>query len=196
MKQQMKIPQYWFKTSLTYGLLAAGFSLIGLLLPYGISPKDPLESASVEHVVGHIVFGMMAAFASLSFRYIMLGGMFAIILDSDHLVNFLNLEMISRMGHSIPFAILAPIVLMLIFGKKDYLLGAIAFAAVFSHISFDTLLGTGTFPILIPFSSHITDFQASDWIIFQLIAFGVVLGTKIIIGKKDSMKSSFQNKTT
>jgi len=101
-----------------YGFLAVGFSLIGLILPAASPPADPLVSATVEHIVGHIVWGMVAAFAALSFRHIFAGGLFALVLDADHLLNFFNIDMISRMTHSIPFALLAPIGMLLIFWKK------------------------------------------------------------------------------
>ena len=175
-----------------YGLFAACFSLLGLFLPTAILPNYPLESATIEHVVGHIVWGMMIAFVALSLRYIVAGGLFAIILDADHLVGFLTIESVSRMSHSIPFALLIPIVMMLIFGRRDFILGSISFAAVFSHLSFDTLFDSGDFPILIPFSSLVLTFQGTDWIILQLIAVSVVICTKLITEKKGINKKSFQ----
>jgi len=172
------------KTTLVYGFLAVGFSLIGLILPAALPLDDPLASATVEHIVGHIIWGMVAAFAALSFKHIFAGGLFALVLDADHLLNFFNIDMISRMGHSIPFALLAPIVMMLIFGRRDLLLGSISFAAVFSHLSLDTFLDDGVFPILAPFSDHIMSFEVTDWIIFQLVAISVVVVAKLIMGKK------------
>jgi len=178
-----------FKTTLVYGVFAACFSIIGLLLPTAVLPNDPLESATIEHVVGHIIWGMMAAFATLSLRYIFVGGLFAIILDADHLVGFLSIESVSRMGHSIPFALLVPIGMMLIFGKRDFILGAISFAAVFSHLSFDTLLDFGSFPLHVPFSNLVITFQGTDWIILQLIAVGAVISAKLITEKRVNKKS-------
>jgi len=178
---QIKLGLYLFKTTFLYALLAIGFSLIGLILPWTLPPDSPLGSATVEHIVGHIVWGMMAAFAALSFRYIFAGGLFALILDADHLINFLNVDVVVRISHSIPFALLAPIGMMLIFGRRDFLLGSISFAAVFSHMSYDTLLDAGKFPILMPFSDYITSFEGTDWIILQLIALSVVVVAKLII---------------
>jgi len=172
------------KTTLVYGFLAVGFGLIGFILPGASPPNDPLASATVEHIVGHIVWGMVAAFAALSFRHIFAGGLFALVLDADHLLNFFNIDMISRMTHSISFALLAPIGMLLIFGRRDLLLGSICFAAVFSHLSLDTFLDTGTFPILAPFSDHITAFGGTDWIILQLVAISVVVVAKLIMVKK------------
>jgi len=172
------------KTTLVYGFLAVGFGLIGFILPGVSPPDDPLASATVEHMVGHIVWGMVAAFAALSFRHIFAGGLFALALDADHLLNFFNIDMVTRITHSISFALLAPIGMLLIFGRRDLLLGSICFAAVFSHMSFDTFLDTGAFPILTPFSDHITAFGGTDWIILQLVAISVVIVTKLIMDKK------------
>jgi hypothetical protein len=176
-------PKYLFRTAAFYGVFAALFSLIGLVLPFASPPDDPLASLSIEHVVGHIVFGMMAAFATLSFRYIIASGLFAIALDADHLVNYAGFDIVIRMGHSLSFALLIPVLMMLCCGKKDYLLGAISFAAVFSHLAFDTLLGrSSSFPIFVPFNDFMATFSGTDWIFLQLVAVMSVL--VVVLAKK------------
>ena len=185
---QIKSVPFVIKTTLMFGFLAAGFSLIGLILPTAPPSDDPLASATAEHIVTHIVWGMVAAFAALSFRYIVAGGLFAIALDADHLVNFLNIDIVVRMAHSIPFALLAPICMMIIIGRRDFLLGAISFAAVFSHMSLDTFIDKGDFPIFAPFSEYLTAFDGTDWIILQLIAISAVIIAKLIMDKKNRIK--------
>ncbi len=185
---QIKSVPFVIKTTLMYGFLAAGFSLIGLILPTALTPDDPLAGATAEHIVTHIVWGMVAAFAALRFRYIVAGGLFAIALDADHLVNFLNIDIVVRMAHSIPFALLAPICMMIIIGRRDFLLGAISFAAVFSHMSLDTFFDGGVFPIFAPFSEYKTAFEGTDWIILQLIAVSAVIVAKLIMDKKNRIK--------
>ena len=92
--------------------------------------------------------------AFLSLRYIILAGLFPIILDADHFLQFLDIEMTMRMAHSLPFALIAIVVMMLLFGKKDLRLIAVSAAAVFCHISFDIILnGSTEFPFLAPFLS-------------------------------------------
>ena len=152
----MTLPSFSFiiRTSVVYGVLAFSFSIIGLFLPEGYIPGNPIEASglSVEHVLGHVIWGLVVGVFSFRFRYFVLAGLFAIILDSDHLIQFLGIEMISRMAHSITFGIIAAVVMMIIFGKKDILLGTIAFSAIFSHISYDILLsGSTNFPLLAPF---------------------------------------------
>ena len=163
------------KTSTAYGILAFSFSLIGILLPYSSSLGDPLSSATVEHIVGHIVWGMIAGIAAFSLRYFFLTGIFAIVLDFDHIIQFFGIEAVPRMGHSLPFALLSLILMMLIFNKKDYRLGAVSFAAVFSHMSFDTLINAGKFPIFVPFFQESVKFQNIDWVYLQLIAVIAIL---------------------
>ncbi len=183
-----------FSTGL-YAGLSASFSVIGLLPTFGeFLPKqyligNPLEVSgiSVEHVVGHIVFGMIVGIATLSIRYMIIAGLFPIALDADHLIQFLNLEAIPRMGHSYIFAIISVPIMMYFFGKKDYRLGAISLASVLSHISFDILLSgkNGTsFPILIPFSSEMVLLIDYDWILFIVSAI-VIVGVGTFIAKKN-----------
>ncbi len=185
---QTKSVPFVIKTTLMYGFLALGFSLIGLILPTEPPPDDPFAGATVEHIVTHIVWGMVAAFAALSFRYIVAGGLFAIALDADHFVNFLNIDIVTRMAHSIPFALLVPICMMIIIGRRDFLLGAISFAAVFSHMSLDTFFDSGVFPIFAPFSEYLTAFDGTDWIILQLIAISAVIIAKLVMDKKNRIK--------
>jgi len=185
---QIKSAPFVIKTTLMFGFLAAGFSLMGLILATESPPDDPFAGATAKHIVTHIVWGAVAAFAALSFRYIVAGGLFAIALDADHFVNFLNIDMVGRMAHSIPFALLAPFCMMIIIGRRDFLLGAISFAAVFSHMSLDTFIDIGVFPIFSPFSEYLTAFDGTDWIILQLIAISAVIIAKLIMDKKNRIK--------
>lgn len=178
---------FFLKTSFVYGVLASNFSVIGALLPEKQYLDSPLASLTVEHVLGHILFGVAAGAASLSLRYLLLGGAFGIILDSDHLIQFLGIEAMARMSHSIPFAIISTIGMMLIFGKKNYVLGAVAFAGVLSHISFDTFTNGGEFPLFTPFFNQVLFFHSADWIFFELAAI-VLVGLVSIQMKRVTIK--------
>ncbi|MGQ0375902.1 MAG: hypothetical protein ACT4OW_00140 [Nitrososphaerota archaeon] len=180
------------KTSAVYGALAFLFSIIGVFLPATVTyvVGSPLEVSgiSVEHIAGHIVWGLMASVLSLSLRYFVLGGIFPIILDSDHIIQFFDLEMMPRMAHSISFGFLAAFVLLLVFGKRDYRLASIAFASMLAHVSYDILLGgTTSFPLLTPFVVELLSFQGNDWIIIQIIAVAIV-GICTIITKIEARK--------
>jgi len=176
---------YWLKTTTQYGILVVGFSIIGIFLETATLPENPLNSATYDHILGHIIWGMIIAVPTLSLKYIVASGLFAIVLDADHLINFFGIEIVSRLGHSIPFAIIASVVMLMIFGRKDYLLGAISFAAVLSHMSFDTLLGSGDFPIFAPFDSSIIIFQGWDWIYLLISGIIIVTSIKFLIFKKE-----------
>ena len=182
------------KTSTLYGILAAAFSLIGLFLPWASFVGNPLEVSgiTVEHVTGHVVWGMMIGLVTFRLRYFLLGGIFSIILDSDHLVQFLGIEVVPRMAHSVSFGLIAILVMMIIFGKRDYLLGAISFAAVLSHISYDILLGgTDKFPFFTPFTSEVITFQGADWILMEIGAV-ILVGISVFISRRKKMKKEFR----
>ena len=184
------------KACLVYGGIAFAFSIFSLVLPNVFLVGNPFEVSTTtpEHVMGHIVWGLIPGLAFLSLRYIILAGLFPIILDADHLLQLLDIEMIPRMAHSLPFILVAIVVMMLIFGKKDLRLLAVSIAAVFTHMSFDIILGGSTeFPVLIPFTSQFFTFSGIDWIIFEVIAVAVILTASVIV-KKNYSRYNFKQK--
>ena len=144
-----------------------------------------------EHVIGHIFWGAVIGLGTLSIRYIILGGSFAILLDADHLLQFLDIELVSRMSHSIPFAVVATIVFFLVFRGKDLRLCAVAFAAVLSHIAFDVFLadvafGTSTkFPLFSPFILETVKFQGLDWLGIEIIGVLIVVVVSYLFKRKE-----------
>ncbi len=182
------------KTSTLYGILATAFSLIGLFLPSAFFVGNPFEVSgiTVEHVIGHVVWGLMIGLVTFRLRYFLIAGIFPIILDSDHLIQFLGIEVVPRMAHSVSFGLIAILVMMMIFGKRDYLLGAVSFAAVLSHISFDILLGgKAEFPFFTPFITEVTIFQGLDWIWMEIGAV-ILVGISVLISRRKKMKKEFR----
>lgn len=180
------------KTSSVYGGIAFCFSFLGIILPDAFLVGNPLEvsGVSIEHISGHIMWGLAAGIVSFSVRYAILSGMFPIILDFDHWLQFLEIEMIPRMAHSITFGIIAWIAMMIIFGRKDLRLGAIAIAAVFSHMSFDIFLtGNTKFPMYTPFILEEIEFGKTDWIFFEFLAISIIFISSIIFLKKQKQIS-------
>ena len=180
------------KTCSVYGAIAFSFSMLGLILPDAFVVGNPLQVSGVsfEHVFGHILWGLAIGIASFSFRYAIISGLFPIILDFDHWLQFLGIEMIPRMAHSITFGIIAVVIMMLIFDKKDLRLGAIAIAAVFSHMSFDIFLGGETgFPIFVPFTSENITFSGYDWIFFEFLSIAVIFVASITFFRKQKNKN-------
>ncbi len=186
---KLKSLQFILKSIILYASLSAAFSILGIFpileqfLPKSYLIGNPLEVSeiSIEHVVGHVIFGMIVGVASMRIRYVAIAGLFPIALDADHLIQFLNLEAVPRMAHSVLFGLISIPLMMFFIGKKDYLLGAISLSAVLAHVSFDILLGgTTSFPLLIPVINKMVSFQEYDWITFLLIAIAVVGITRIV----------------
>ncbi len=179
------------KTSMAYGGVAFGFSMLGLILPNAFLVGNPLEVSGIsfEHVIGHIMWGLAAGIASFNFRYAILSGLFPIILDFDHLIQFFGIEMIPRMAHSITFGFIVVAIMMIVFGRKDLRLGAIAIAAVFSHMSLDIFLGGSTeFPLFVPWNSQVITFGGIDWIIFEFVAIVIIFVSSVIFLRRQKIK--------
>ena len=190
------IIKFILKNSIIFAFVSFAFSMIGAFFPeseFTFVIGNPLVVSSVtyEHVLGHIFWGAVIGLGTLSIRYIILGGSFAIFLDSDHLLQFLDIELVSRMSHSIPFAVIVSIVFFVILRGKDIRICAVAFGAVLSHIAFDIFLAdvalnSGTeFPLFSPFTFETISFQGLDWLGVQIIGVSVVAITSYFYKRKE-----------
>ena len=198
MSQQIK---FFIKSCAIFSVLSFGFSLTGFLFPDDTSIiGDPLivSNPTLLHILGHIFFGVIAGAISLSLKYVFMTGAFALLVDADHLLQFFNVEMISRFVHSFPFAIIIAVIMLYAFGKKDYRLAAISFSAIISHIAFDTWLAgqiypgsTSGFPLLSPFTVEIFRFQGLDWLYLEILAI-VIVGIVAILSRKISIKNHIE----
>ena len=191
-------PSIYFivKAASVYACIAFAFSMLGTVLPDAFMVGNPLyhSTTTPEHIIGHIIWGLIPGLAFLSWRYIILAGLFPIILDADHFLQFLEIEMTMRMAHSLPFILIAIVVMMLLFGKKDLRLIAVSAAAVFCHISFDIILnGSTEFPFLAPLTSQFFTFSGIDWIIFEVIAAVIILTASVIV-KKNYSRYNYKQK--
>ena len=190
--------KFFIKSCIIFTTLSFGFSLTGLLFPDNSSIiGTPLivSNPTLEHILGHVFFGMIAGVVSLSLKYVFVTGAFALLVDADHLLQFFDVEMISRFVHSFPFAIIIAVIMLYAFGKKDYRLAAISFSAIISHIAFDTWLAgqiypgsTSGFPLLSPFTVEIFRFQGLDWLYLEILAI-VIVGIIAILSRKISIKN-------
>ena len=193
MKDHIK---FILKNSIIFAIVSFAFSMIGAFFPeseFTFVIGNPLVVSSVtyEHVLGHIFWGAVIGLGTLSIRYIILGGSFAIFLDSDHLLQFLDIELVSRMSHSIPFAVIVSIVFFVILRGKDIRICAVAFGAVLSHIAFDVfladvLLNSATkFPLFSPFTFETVSLQGLDWLGIQIIGVSIVAITSYFFKRKE-----------
>ncbi len=193
--------KFFIKSCAIFSILSFGFSLTGFLFPedsHIIGNPLIVSNPSPEHILGHVLFGMIAGAISLSLRYVFLSGALALLLDADHLLQFFNVEMISRMVHSLPFAIIIAVIMLYVFGKKDYRLAAISFSAIISHIAYDVFLAgqiypgsTSGFPLLSPFTVEIIKFQGLDWLYLEILAIAIV-GIIAILNRKISIKNHIE----
>jgi len=193
--------KFVIKSCAIFSILSLGFSLTGFLFPDDSSIiGNPLivSNPSLEHILGHVFFGMIAGVLSLRLKYVFLIGAFALLLDADHLLQFFNVEMISRMVHSVPFAIIIAVIMLYVFGKKDYRLAAVAFSAIISHIAFDVWFAgqiypgsTSGFPLFSPFTVEIIRFQGLDWLYLEILAITIV-GIISILHRKISIKNHIE----
>jgi len=188
--------KFILKNSIIFALVSLGFSMIGALFPeseFTFVIGNPLVVSGVtyEHVLGHIFWGAVIGLGTLSIRYIILGGSFAIFLDADHLLQFLDIELVSRMSHSIPFAVIVSIVFFVILRGKDIRICAVAFGAVLSHIAFDIFLADVAFnsdtkfPLFSPFTFETVSFQGLDWLGIQIIGVSLVAITSYFFKRKE-----------
>jgi len=191
--------KFFIKSCVIFSILSFGFSLTGFTFHADDSSiiGNPLivSNPSLEHIFGHVLFGMIAGAVSLSLKYVFMTGAFALLVDADHLLQFFNVEMISRSVHSFPFAIIIAVIMLYVFGKKDYRLAAISFSAIISHIAFDTWLvgqihpgSTGGFPLFSPLTLEIFQLQGLDWLYLEILAV-VIIGIIAVLNRKISIKN-------
>jgi len=188
--------KFILKNSIIFGAISFGFSIIGGLFPssehtFVIGNPLVVSGITIEHVLGHIFWGAVIGLATLSIRYIILGGSFAILLDADHLLQFLDIELVSRMSHSIPFAIIASIIFFFILRGKDLRLCVVAFGAVLSHIAFDVFLADITFqrytefPLFSPFVLQPVKLQGLDWLGIEIVGVVIVALASYLFKRKE-----------
>ena len=195
MKIEKKDILFIVGVSLVYCSLSASFSLVSMIFSDRMVLLNPIEhgSLTLKEIVGHFIFGAVAGIVTLRLKYILLGGILAVLIDSDHLVGLLNLEGMPRMGHSITFAILSTILLMLVFHKKDYRLGAIVATSVLAHISYDVFDGGFGYPIFTPFVNKIIELPRDGWMILEIAAIVIVGIVSILVKRKESTQKSMPN---
>jgi len=193
MKDHIK---FILQNSIIFAGISFGFSIIGGLFPssehtFVIGNPLVVSGITVEHVVGHIFWGAIIGLGTLSIRYIILGGSFAILLDADHLLQFLDIELVSRMSHSVVLAVIVAIVFFIVLRGKDLRIAAVAFGAVLSHISFDIFLAdvgfnaSTTFPLFSPFILDRIEFSGLDWLGVEIIGVAIVAVVSYLAKRKE-----------
>ena len=203
MNKQLK---FILKNSIIFASVSFAFSIIGGMFPdseytHVIGNPFLVSGITIEHVVGHIFWGAIIGLGTLSVRYIILGGSFAILLDVDHLLQFLDIELVSRMSHSLPFGVIASVVFFIVLRGRDLRMCAVAFAAVLSHLAFDVFLAdvlsnsSTTFPLFSPLTFERTEVGGLDWLGIQIIGVGIVAIVSYFVKRKEIRLESNFTKT-
>ena len=193
MKDHIK---FILQNSIIFAVVSFVFSMIGGLFPssehtFVIGNPLVVSGITVEHVVGHIFWGAIIGLGTLSIRYIILGGSFAILLDADHLLQFLDIELVSRMSHSVVLAVIVAIVFFIVLRGKDLRIAAVACGAVLSHIAFDIFLAdvgfntSTTFPLFSPFILDRIEFAGLDWLGVEIIGVAIVAVVSYLVKRRE-----------
>ena len=189
MKISKKDSYFIIKVSLFYAIVSMIFSFSGALLPDKMHLLNPLTHGKfdIKEIPGHFLWGFAAASVTWRLKYALVGGAFAVLVDSDHVISVLQIQGISHMSHSVTFAGISLVVMMLTFGKKDYILGAIALSSVLSHISYDLFGSNDKFPLFAPFYNTPVYFVSGYSIFFEIAAI-IIIGIVALLVRKNSLE--------
>ncbi|MGA9155153.1 MAG: metal-dependent hydrolase [Candidatus Nitrosopolaris sp.] len=99
---------------LAFGALAFLYSFFGLVEHVANTYNfqfQPFQVPSVQEIGGHFLFGYAAALPSRSIKISVITGLMALAIDFDHLLSAVGLVNVTRLAHSIPFAIMSCILM-------------------------------------------------------------------------------------
>ncbi|MGI0090118.1 MAG: hypothetical protein ACREBS_00270 [Nitrososphaerales archaeon] len=161
-----------------YAGLSFAYSMIGFLHPeIGSHYHEYLAPRLLIEIAGHFSFGFIAAIPFLDLELSLLIAAGAVLIDTDHILSALNLNVSGRPDHSFFFVFVSAAILIWMavrFGfVKSFLIKMLYFApvVVFSHISYDIFTAPGSsFQLLIPFSFESLTLPYYYWIIFETAA--------------------------
>lgn len=105
--------------SLVYGALGSLYSFFGLFEQSNnnIIILEPFRLITFQELGGHFLFGAIVAIPTKNIKIILLAGLMALTIDSDHLLNIAGFHVQGRLDHSVLFAVLSSIVIGLIAGR-------------------------------------------------------------------------------
>lgn len=161
-----------------YATLSVAYSFLGFLhYQPGSHYHEYTLGKFVIEVIGHFVFGFVAGLALMDIYLALLTGSLAVLIDGDHLLSALNLQVSGRPDHSL-FYILVSGAFIFYVGTKlrleKRLVTKLVFVApvvLLAHLSYDVFAASGTtFQILIPFSYQEYYFPYYTWLILEAAA--------------------------
>ena len=102
--------------ALIFGGMSFCYSFFGFFSPQAktIGRLDVFGSLTPQEIGGHFAFGFVAGLAFRKLRMAVLCGLMALAVDADHVLNVAGFEIQGRMSHSIPFIIIASVLVGII----------------------------------------------------------------------------------
>ena len=195
MKISKKDFYFIIKASLFYGMISIIFSFSSVFLADKTTLVNPLHGTfDIKEIPGHFLWGFAAASVTWRLKYALLGGVFAVFVDFDHVISILQMQGISHMSHSIAFAGISLVIMMITFGRKDYILGAVALSSVLTHISYDLFWSSNKFPLFAPVYDTPVYFVSGYSMLFEIAAIIIIGATALIVRKKNSDAKSVKVK--
>lgn len=146
--------------ALFYGALSFAYSFIGFLHPeFAFHYHEYSFTNLIIEVSGHFLFGFVAAIPFLDFRISLFTGAAAVLIDTDHILSVMDLNIGGRPDHSFLYILISAGVMIFIASRlgfpKSFLVKMLFLAPVvfFAHVSYDIVAQGGTsFQLFIPFS--------------------------------------------
>jgi len=187
--------------SLFYSSISLLWSMVGFL-----SPAPPIHyheyalPSLVIEILGHALFGIAAGIGTARVDLALLCAADGVLIDSDHLLAALNLPVLGRLSHSIPFAGVISLVMLAVPQRiaPRRVLVLVTIGSILSHLSYDVFAGNGQFPLLAPLSFQSIAFSDLAWPLLELAAlatcFLTILGRgRTGLGKQDHPSSQRGN---
>ena len=88
------------------------FSFFGLLdQTRNIIALEPFRAFTVQEIGGHFLFGFIISIPSKNLKIMLMTGLMALTIDSDHLLNLAGFHVQGRIDHSITFVIISSIII-------------------------------------------------------------------------------------
>ncbi|MGI0080635.1 MAG: hypothetical protein ACRECH_13550 [Nitrososphaerales archaeon] len=174
--------------ALFYAALSFAYSLIGLAHPVVAGQANEYTpSKLLVEVAGHFVFGFVASLPLLDIQLCVLTGALAVLIDSDHLLEALNLSVSGRPDHSILYALVSLVALVYVgnkMGLDESTLTKLSFIApitLLSHVSYDIFARTGpSFPLWVPFDFGEIFLPYYFWYVLEASAILMAVGAYFV----------------
>ncbi len=186
--------------ALAYGLVSFAWSAMALLIPYRLPVTPEYEpSFLVTEVTGHVLFGVAAGVFFGRVRLAVLCGFLAAAIDTDHLLSITVSPVLDRSAHSVPFLVVAAVVLSLVAARGHRLDSGVFFvtvSSVLTHFSYDAFLSNGGFPLAFPISIQVFLFPWGSWVFFEGGAIAVALAWRLLAARRGGTAGSSEQEVS